>query len=100
MRMWLLALGGSLALCACGQKGPLYLPDRNPSVVGGVPPPAQSRVAVPAPAPQPQSAPEQTVPGTPAPPLAVPVQEPPSSDAHTGHPSKGDPDESDRPSAR
>ncbi len=24
---------GMLLLCGCGQKGPLYLPDKNPSVV-------------------------------------------------------------------
>jgi len=69
---WLVT-GALLTLAACGQKGPLYLPDRNASVVGGgVPPPAQSAPAVPAPAPQPQSTPEQTLPGTPAEPLATP----------------------------
>ena len=71
---WLVT-GALLTLAACGQKGPLYLPDRNASVVGGgVPPPAQSAPAVPAPAPQPQSTPEQTLPGAPAEPLATPPQ--------------------------
>jgi predicted small lipoprotein YifL len=67
------AAAALLTLAACGQKGPLYLPDKNASVVGGgVPPPAQSGPAVPAPAPQPQSTPEQTLPGTPAEPLSTP----------------------------
>ena len=88
----LLALGG------CGQKGPLYLPDRNPSVVGGgVPPPAQSRLAVPAPAPQPQSAPEQTIPGSPAQPLLTPVQNAPPRDTHAQQPPKRDSTDSDSP---
>jgi hypothetical protein len=88
----LLALGG------CGQKGPLYLPDRNPSVVGGgVPPPAQSRLAVPAPAPQPQSAPEQTIPGSPAQPLVTPVQDAPARDVHPQQPPKRDSADNDSP---
>jgi hypothetical protein len=87
-----------LALGGCGQKGPLYLPDRNPSVVGGgVPPPAQSRLAVPAPAPQPQSAPEQTIPGSPAQPLVTPMQNAPPRDVHVEPPPKRDSADSDSP---
>jgi hypothetical protein len=97
----LLATGGLLALCGCGQKGPLYLPDRNPSVVGGgVPPPAQSRLAVPAPAPQPQSAPEQTIPGSPAQPIVTSVQDPPGRDAHPQQPPKKNSNDSDAPAQR
>ncbi len=33
MRATLLGLGAGLLLCGCGQKGPLYLPDKNPAVV-------------------------------------------------------------------
>jgi predicted small lipoprotein YifL len=48
-----LAAGAALALAGCGQKGPLYLPDKN------------ARVITTTPAPQPQSAPEQAPPTTP-----------------------------------
>ena len=93
----LLCAAALLALGGCGQKGPLYLPDRNPSVVGGgVPPPAQSRLAVPAPAPQPQSAPEQTIPGSPAQPLVTPQAAPPR-DTHSQPPPKRDSADSDSP---
>ena len=47
------ALGAALLAAGCGQKGPLYLPDRNAPVVA-------------APATQPQSAPAQSVPASPA----------------------------------
>jgi diaminopimelate decarboxylase len=30
---WLLAGGAALLLAGCGQKGPLYLPDKNAKVV-------------------------------------------------------------------
>jgi predicted small lipoprotein YifL len=94
----LLATSGMLALCGCGQKGPLYLPDRNPSVVGGgVAPPAQSRLAVPAPAPQPQSAPERTIPGSPARPIVTPVQDAPARDANPQPPPKKNSNDSDSP---
>lgn len=94
----LLVATAVLALGGCGQKGPLYLPDRNPSVVGGgVPPPAQSRLAVPAPAPQAQSAPEQTIPGSPAQPLVKPVQNAPPRDTHAEQPPKRDSADSDSP---
>lgn len=32
---WLLAAGAALAAAGCGQKGPLYLPDKNAAVVTG-----------------------------------------------------------------
>ena len=97
----LLAGGALLALCGCGQKGPLYLPDKNPSVVGGgVPPPAQSRLAVPAPAPLPQSAPEQTVPGSPAQPIVAPLQDAPARDANPQQPPKKNSPDTDPPAPR
>ena len=90
-----------LALCGCGQKGPLYLPDRNPSVVGGgVPPPAQSRLHVPAPAPQPQSAPEQTIPGSPAQPIVTPAEEAPPRDKQPQPPPKKDSKDNDSPATQ
>jgi predicted small lipoprotein YifL len=92
-----------LILCACGQKGALYLPQKNGTVVSGagVPPPAQSGPAVPAPAPQPQSAPEQTIPGTPAQPLTTPPQDgsqvapPPPRDTQQAAPPKRNHDADD-----
>ena len=96
-----LAISALLVLGGCGQKGPLYLPDRNPSVVGGgVPPPAQSRLAVPAPAPQPQSAPEHTIAGSPAQPIVTPAQDAPPRDKNPQQPPKKDPNESDQPATQ
>jgi len=58
------AAGIALLLVACGQKGPLVLPDRDTSgVVIRAPAPASTAPAAPAPAPAP----------TPAPPTAPPV---------------------------
>jgi predicted small lipoprotein YifL len=55
-----------LAAAGCGQKGPLYLPDKTrtpvPASSGATPAPAQSPAAQPAPA---QSAPAQSAPATP-----------------------------------
>jgi len=94
----LLAIGGLLALYGCGQKGPLYLPDKNPSEVGrAVPPPPQSRLPVPAPTPQPQSAPEQTIPGSLAQPIVTPVQDTPVRDANPQPPPKKNTNDSDPP---
>jgi predicted small lipoprotein YifL len=66
------ALGATLALWGCGQKGPLYLPDKSAGVVTTSAPAqtAPERVPVaeptsvpqPAPVPQPQSAPEPAAP--------------------------------------
>jgi predicted small lipoprotein YifL len=88
-----LVAGAVLTLAGCGQKGPLYLPDKNATVVGGsVPPPAQSGPAVPAPAPQPQSAPEQTIAGTPPQPVTLPpaAAPPTAAPAPPGTPPKKD----------
>ena len=46
MKTWMLMICGSVIAAGCGQKGPLYLPDKNASVVtrpAGTnnPPPAQ-----------------------------------------------------------
>jgi predicted small lipoprotein YifL len=62
---WIFIVGASVALGGCGMKGPLFLPDKNASVVtrpgtsGTTTPPAQT-----APAP----APGDTPPSTPKPP--------------------------------
>jgi predicted small lipoprotein YifL len=47
------AVGALLALSGCGQKGPLYLPDKKKGTVvtGGAAAPAQPVSAPPAPAP-------------------------------------------------
>jgi predicted small lipoprotein YifL len=51
-----MAVGAMLALSGCGQKGPLYLPDKKKGTVvsGGAAAPAQPVSAPPTPAPQPQ----------------------------------------------
>ena len=55
------AIAASLLLCGCGQKGPLYLPEKSGTVVttpAPGPPPApvtSGQPPEPAPAPQPQS---------------------------------------------
>jgi len=54
---WLLAGGAALLLAGCGQKGALYLPDKNAQVV-------TTAAAPPEPA---QSAPVPPTPATPAP---------------------------------
>jgi len=48
---WLLVALTALALGGCGQKGPLYLPDKGGKVVTSAPanaPPAEAAPAVPA----------------------------------------------------
>jgi predicted small lipoprotein YifL len=37
LRVWLMAAGAALIACACGQKGPLYLPDKGGTVVTSTP---------------------------------------------------------------
>lgn len=60
---WILILGGGMVAAACGQKGPLYLPDKNASVVTR---PAGSTNAAPPPATAPdQASPQQTPQATP-----------------------------------
>jgi predicted small lipoprotein YifL len=48
MRARRLMLGVVLLLAACGQKGPLYLPDQKPAVVTTPAPPAAAPAADPA----------------------------------------------------
>jgi len=52
-RTWIAGLGALLACAACGFKGPLYLPERNATVVthpahGGQGAPASSQTQTPA----------------------------------------------------
>ena len=53
-------LATTLALAGCGQKGPLYLPEKGGAVVTAPPPPpaAPGQPPQPSPAPGPQSAAE------------------------------------------
>jgi predicted small lipoprotein YifL len=51
MRPGVLVAAATLLLAACGQKGPLYLPDHKPAVVTAPAPPATTP-ASPAPAPK------------------------------------------------
>jgi hypothetical protein len=66
------AASAALMLAGCGQKGPLYLPEKgatavtNPAGPPPAPPPA-GQPAEPSPAPQPQSAPEPPPTGTASP---------------------------------
>ena len=65
----LLALGAALLAAGCGQKGALYLPDKNTQMItipAAPPTPAQSAASQPA--PEPQSVPAPTPSATPAPP--------------------------------
>ncbi len=55
---WLLAGGAALLAAGCGQKGALYLPDKNAQVIT-----TPAAPSVPA-----QSAPQPPTPATPAPP--------------------------------
>jgi predicted small lipoprotein YifL len=76
-----LAIFGAVAalLAACGQKGPLYLPDKNAGVTitpAAPPLPAESAPQQPAPVPQPQSAAEM-----PAPPQSSPAAQAPATPA-------------------
>ena len=60
-RFWLpVTLAIALAAGGCGQKGPLYLPDKNAKVVASAPAAAQPAppAAAPATAPAPQPAPK------------------------------------------
>jgi predicted small lipoprotein YifL len=59
------AVAATLALAGCGQKGPLYLPEKpgtvvtSPAATPPAPPPAPGQPPQPSPAPQPQSTSEQ-----------------------------------------
>ena len=63
---WILIVGASVALAGCGMKGPLFLPDKNASVVtrpatsGTTTPPEQT-----APAPSDAAPSAPTTPSTP-----------------------------------
>lgn len=50
-RAWLLLTLVALAAGGCGQKGPLYLPDKVGKVVTSAPPPAEPPAAAPTPKP-------------------------------------------------
>ena len=58
-----LALAGTLLAAGCGQKGPLYLPDKNPPVITNPPAqpspsqPSRTQTAPASPAPQPAAGP-------------------------------------------
>jgi predicted small lipoprotein YifL len=67
------ALGAALLAAGCGQKGPLYLPDRNAPVVT-------------APATQSQPAPAQSVPASPAQPPAAQPKPTDKKDEDSGGP--------------
>jgi predicted small lipoprotein YifL len=62
---WIFIVGAGVGLAGCGMKGPLFLPDKNASVVtrpgtsGTTTPPAQTAPAL---------APGDTTPSTPKPP--------------------------------
>lgn len=68
----LLTVSAVLLLGGCGQKGPLYLPEKSGTVVTSPPsPPAPvpaGQPQQPSPAPQPQSTPEAPPPGAAPPP--------------------------------
>jgi len=56
-------------LTGCGQKGALYLPDKNAAVVTSAPPPPESPTpSAPAPQPPAEAAPAPSSPESPAPP--------------------------------
>lgn len=66
-------IAATLALAGCGQKGPLYLPEKGGAVVTApaaapAAPPAPGQPSQPSPAPQPQSGGEPPPVDTPAPP--------------------------------
>jgi predicted small lipoprotein YifL len=48
VRVWLVAAGAALIACACGQKGPLYLPDKGGKVVTSTPAAAPAQPGPPA----------------------------------------------------
>ena len=65
-RMGLIAAAAALLVGACGQKGPLYLPDKGGKVVTSAPPAPQAGTAPPAtaePAPAPAVTPATPKPG-------------------------------------
>ncbi len=64
-RAWLIAAGAALLTGACGQKGPLYLPDKGGTVVTSKPAATQARPATPATAAPAAAAPAALTPAAP-----------------------------------
>jgi predicted small lipoprotein YifL len=84
------AISAALVLAACGQKGPLYLPERGGQIVttsATAPAPGQSAPRQPSPTPQAQSAPGQTI-VTPAQPAQT---QPPTAQPSTNQPQPAQP---------
>ena len=73
LRAWIVASGVLLACAGCGFKGPLYLPERNPTVVTH-PAPGQTQTPAQAPAPKNKSKTAQ-----PPPPPNLPPPPPPQT---------------------
>lgn len=64
-----LTVSAALLLGGCGQKGPLYLPEKSGTAVTSPPAPVPAgQPQQPSPAPQPQSTPESPPPGAAPPP--------------------------------
>ena len=84
-RPWPLLALAALAAGGCGQKGPLYLPDKGGKVVTSAPAATQAQPAPPATAPPatapPATAPAATAPAATAPAAATPGAAPPESAA-------------------
>ena len=78
---WVFIVAACVAAAGCGQKGPLYLPDKNAAVVTR---PAGATTA--APAAQPAPAPSPANSGTAAPAPAKPPQDKNSDDSQSGTP--------------
>jgi predicted small lipoprotein YifL len=78
---WIFVLGACVAAAGCGQKGPLYLPDKNASVVTR---PAAATNSAPAAQPTPAAAPANS--GTAAPTPVKPPQDKSSDDSQSGTP--------------
>jgi predicted small lipoprotein YifL len=89
------AVAAALVVAACGQKGPLYLPEKGGQVVttsATAPAPGQSAPRQPSPTPQAQSAPGQTM-VTPAQPAQTqpPTAQPPTAQPPTNQPQSAQP---------
>jgi len=80
-RAWPLLALAALSCGGCGQKGPLYLPDKGGKVVTSAPPAPQSATAPVAPVTSP---PANSPPAEPAP--AAPAPKPTDKDQDQGSP--------------
>jgi predicted small lipoprotein YifL len=78
MKTWVLVVCGSVILTGCGQKGPLYLPDKNASVVTR--PAGSTNTSTTPPAAPGTAAPSTTAPDQPPPPQTPPATTPPKQD--------------------